>query len=308
MKDYFSIPILIIAFNRADTLQQVFNMVKKMQPSQLYLAIDGPRKEKEGEIEKCKEVQEIIKQVDWECDIHTRISDMNQGCGFGPANAISWAFETCEKLIILEDDCVPSLSFFTFCEEMLNKYQNDYRVSIISGRSHHPNTKFFKKQDYIFSRYAHTWGWATWKRCWKEYDIFAKDLQLFLENGGGLNIFQTKEEACYFNKIMHKLKNNIAEEVTHSWDLQWFFARLKNGSLGIVPCRNLIENVGSGNGTHTSEDFVQIKAEEMPYQIRHPKYMTVNAEYERLHFTKHMCIKQSIIKRVLNKLKCLFNY
>ena len=155
---------MIIGFNRPDTTRQVFDAVRVAQPSTLYFAVDGSRPSKEGEKEKVQQVRDIIKRVDWPCEVHTLFREENVGCGFGPAGAITWAFENEDRMIVLEDDCVPSQSFFRFCNEMLERYKDDTRINIVSGRSHWHGSKFFDKYDYLFTRYAHTWGWATWKR------------------------------------------------------------------------------------------------------------------------------------------------
>ena len=172
MKTIVKAPVLLIGFNRSDTMQQVFNAVRRAQPDKLYYAVDGARPNKDGEKEKVQQVRDIISQVDWPCEVHTLFREENVGCGFGPADAITWAFENEDRLIVLEDDCVPSQSFFRFCHEMLELYKEDKRVNLVSGRSHHGGSRFFAKYDYIFTRYAHTWGWATWKRAWNQALLF----------------------------------------------------------------------------------------------------------------------------------------
>ena len=278
-------PILLIGFNRPDTMQKVFDEVRKAKPLKLYYAVDCAREGKAGEAEKVSQVKAIVKKVDWSCEVHTLFQKENRGCGYGPAEAITWAFENEDRLIVLEDDCVPSQSFFRFCDEMLERYKDDERVNIISGRSHHSGSKFFKDKDYIFTHYAHTWGWATWKRAWNEFDIKMSDWPDFMKDGGFLNILSSEKEGKYFNNWINKIYQHIEEECTHSWDAQWVYARLKNGGLGIVPAHNLIMNIGSV-GTHTSEESEchRIIAQEIPESLTHPKFITYNYQYEREHF------------------------
>lgn len=249
-----------------------------------------------------QQVKDIVKQVDWPCDVNTRFSDENQGCGFGPANAITWAFETCDRLIVLEDDCVPVPSFFTFCEEMLERYKDDERVNIISGRSHQQGSRFFDEQDYIFTHYAHTWGWATWKRVWNQFDIYMKDFPDWIKEGGAKNVLATVEQGKCSDNHLQKIYSTIEQEVRHSWDSQWVYTRLKTG-LGIVPCKNLIQNIGQGNGTHTSFGFLDIPTGDMPATLRHPKFVVANYEYEELHFRTRIHLKTSIVNRILNRIK-----
>lgn len=296
-------PVLLIGFNRPDTMQIVFNEVRKARPRKLYYAVDCAREGKAGETELVNLVKEIIKQVDWACDVHTLFQKKNQGCGYGPAEAISWAFENEDCLIVLEDDCVPSQSFFRFCDEMLERYKNDYRVNIVSGRSHHAGTKFFEDKDYILTHYAHTWGWATWKRAWKLFDIRMNDVPSFLKEGGFINILFTEEEAKFFNNWLSRIHQNIDKECTHSWDAQWVYARLKNGGLGIVPARNLIQNIGEF-GTHSSghHKAFELLSEELPCVLRHPLYVIPCREYDCMHFHNHIHVHHPLFKRIYNRI------
>ena len=295
-------PILLIGFNRPDTMQKVFDEVRKARPFKLYYAVDGARSDKDGEEEKVNLVQAIIQQVDWPCEVHTLFRTSNRGCGYGPAEAITWAFEQEESLIVLEDDCVPNQSFFRFCDEMIDMYVNDTRVNIVSGRSHHRGFKAFANQDYIFTHYAHTWGWATWKRVWREFDIKMSDFPSFIREGGALNVFSSKEEGIYYNKLFGKIYNQIDDECTHSWDSQWVYTRMKMGGLGIVPAYNLIRNIGEV-GTHSTghQPCFDLEAEEMPFSIRHPKFVTFNREYEEFHFKTHIKMSVPLWKKVINR-------
>ena len=275
--------------------------MRTAQPEKLYFAVDGPRPSKKGEKEKVQQVRDIIKQVDWPCEVHTLFREENVGCGYGPAGAITWAFENEDRMIVLEDDCVPSQSFFRFCNEMLERYKGDTRINIISGRSHWHGSHFFDKYDYLFTHYAHTWGWATWKRAWDEFDIRMTDVPEFVAEGGAMNIEQDLALGRRKNKSLLKKYEKIDEEVTHSWDSQWSYTRLKTG-LGIVPSHNLIHNIGDV-GTHSDAVVnTDMAAEEMPEVLRHPRFMMVNREYENYHYKNHIHKKPSVIKRAWNKL------
>lgn len=297
-------PVLLIGFNRPDTMQQVFNAVRHAKPRKLYYAVDGPRKGKNEE-ELVQQVRNIVKQVDWPCEVYTLIRENNVGCGFGPANAITWAFENEDRLIVLEDDCVPSLSFFRFCDEMLERYKDDTRVNIISGRSHWHGSHFFDKYDYVFTHFAHTWGWATWKRAWSQFDIYMSDVQDFLEDGGAVNVLPSKSIGVKANHNLKNKRETIAQEVTHSWDSQWFYTRLKTG-VGIVPSHNLIHNIGYV-GTHSDAIVnTDMPAEEMPDNLRHPHFVMVNRQYELYHYKNHINKRTSLFLRAWCKMiKCI---
>lgn len=286
----YPVPVLIIGFNRSDTFQIVFDKVKKVKPQKLYLAVDGPRNDVPTDKENCMKVCDIAKQVDWECDIHTLFRKKNVGCGRGPSEAITWAFETCgDRLIILEDDCVPEDSFFSFCEELLERYKEDERVWLISGDCYYPEAEAFREYDYVFSNFAHTQGWATWKRCWDQFDIRMKDFSSFYLTGGANNVMLFREAGDLWNKKYKKVYDNIEKEVTHSWDSQWGYARLKNGGLGIVPKVHLIRYVGD-YGTHSQGDspLTKLETHEMPKVLKHPDFIIPIVGYEREYFSNYI--------------------
>lgn len=240
--------------------------------------------------------------VDWECELHTLLRDKNVGCGYGPSEAISWAFETADRLIVLEDDCFPSKSFFSFCDDLLEKYEDDKRIWIIGGLSIHAKSSFFGDKDYIFSHHAHTWGWATWKNRWEQFDMFIEDAPEFLNQGGAANVFDYKPYVRYFNKKLKNVYLNIEDEVKHSWDTQWDYTRAKNGGIGIIPRINLIQNTGADNGTHSSVggEAVSIMTEEFEYDLVHPTFVLRNKSYDDYHYRHYLC--QSKFRLLLGSL------
>ena len=166
-------PVLYIIFNRLDTVKRSFAPIREARPARLYVAADGPRDNKEGERERCEEVRQwVLSQVDWDCQLHTRFQDRNVGCGHHPADAISWLFEHETQGVIIEDDCVAAPSFFAFATEMLERYHDDKDVSIVCGSNFDKQrTCQAKDADYFFSKISYTWGWATWRRNWTDYDF-----------------------------------------------------------------------------------------------------------------------------------------
>lgn len=298
-------PVLLITFNRADYTRKVFEKIKEAKIPKLYVANDAPRSGNKNDEKNRADIRDMLKEIDWDCELHTLFQERNLGCGLGVSSAISWAFENEDKLIILEDDCVPNLSFFTFCDEMLEKYYHDTRIWLISGRSHQSKSKYFNNQDYIFSHYGHTWGWAIWKRCWNQFDIEMKDFPDFMKIGGANNIFSSKEEGQLFNKIYKKTFFGAAKNF-HTWDYQLGYNILKNGGLCIVPCKNLIKNIGV-QGTHydgQSNRFTNMESEEMPEVIRHPKFVIIDKGYEQLHYKNHIRKifgATPLYKRIINK-------
>lgn len=168
-----NVPVLLLIFNRPDTTQRVFHEIRGASPLQLFISADGPRENKPGEFEKCQITRDIVRQVDWDCEVYTNFRDKNLGCKIAVSSAIDWFFENVEEGIILEDDCLPSFSFFRFCEELLEKYRDDERIMQIGGTN--LLSEWQRSDDsYYFSKYGAIWGWATWRRAWQYYDVNMK--------------------------------------------------------------------------------------------------------------------------------------
>ncbi len=244
----FQTPILFLIFNRPDSTKLVFESIRSIKPAKLYIAADGARKHKVGEDLLCQETRSIIDLIDWECEIKTLFRTENLGCKIAVSSAIDWFFENEEQGIILEDDCLPNESFYIYCETLLNYYASNERIMHISGNNFQDG---IVRGDgtYYFSNYNHIWGWATWKRAWKAYNV---DLSFLTETEIETLIekqFDTKKERLFWNNIFKKVIN----KTIGTWDYQWTYAVWKNNGLSILPNKNMIANIGfNNNGTHTS--------------------------------------------------------
>ena len=243
-------PILFIIFNRIDTTKQVFEAIRSAQPTQLFVASDGARSYKVGEEELCREVREyVMNSIDWECDVKTLFRDENLGCGLGPATAISWFFEQVEEGIILEDDCIPHPDFFGYCSELLEKYRYNDRIAVIGGDNFNEGKKY-GTASYYFSNYSFTWGWATWRRVWKEYEFNLNKLYKTKMWKQIDAIFSKSLEKKYWKSIFEQIAISHGE----AWDYQLWFHVWYTGRCSIAPNVNLVKNIGFGmNATHTTD-------------------------------------------------------
>ena len=296
-------PVLFIIFNRPDTTQKkVFNAIRQAKPRQLFIAADGPRKGQENEKEKCKRARKVIEQVDWDCEAKTLFRDRNLGCKIAPSSAIDWFFENVEEGIILEDDCLPSQSFFWFCQELLEYYRYDTRVMHISG----DNFQFGRKRgegSYYFSKYAHILGWATWKRAWINYDVKIKKFKEFKKENKIKNIFIIKQQQKYWMNILQTVYDDYDDKIG-AWDYQWAYTCLVNNGLCIIPNVNMVSNIGFGSdSTHMKDKssiFSEMEAREIT-DIIHPNFVLADQEADLL--TSKLCFGNvSIFTRVKNKM------
>ncbi|WP_293078976.1 methyltransferase domain-containing protein [Okeania sp. SIO3B5] len=259
--------VVLIIFNRPDTTAKVFEVIRQVKPPQLFVIADAPRLDKSGEVEKCMAARKIIDQVDWKCEVLTNYPDFNLGCRERIYSGLNWVFSLVESAIILEDDCVPHLTFFRFCQELLERYRDNNQVMAISG----DNFQFGNnptKYSYYFSRYPHCWGWATWRRAWKNYD---NRMQLWSKLRGSKwleNILQNSRAIQYWSEIFQKNYQGF-----NSWAYAWMFACWNHHGLTILPKVNLVSNIGFGeDATHTSSinRFANMSVEEMIFPLNHP--------------------------------------
>jgi hypothetical protein len=264
-------PVLFLVFNRPDTTRSVFEAIRQAKPKKLYIAADGPRKDNETDIKKIEEVRDIVKDVNWDCEIKTILREKNLGCKIAISSAIDWFFENEEEGIILEDDCLPSQSFFWFCQELLKTYREDQRIFMISG-DNFQNGKKRTSYSYYFSRYPHIWGWASWRRAWKNYDV---NMEVWpeIQKGNWLNdILGNKSNCRYWTKVF----NSVYEGKIDTWDYQLVFACWVQSSLAILPNINLVSNIGFGNdATHTKvqSDLVKLDSFNINFPLSHPSFV-----------------------------------
>jgi hypothetical protein len=269
-------PVALLIFNRPETTARVFEMIRRARPPILLLVADGARLNHPGEVESVATTRSIVEQVDWPCKVLKNYSNTNLGCRRRVSSGLDWVFQTVETAIILEDDCLPHPTFFRFCEELLEKYKDDENIMHISGN----NFQFDHKQgqsSYYFSRYAHVWGWASWRRAWRHYDVNmkrwtgAESKDLFLSdftNPAEKRFWKVKWDGASAGRI-------------DTWDFQWVFACLAQKSLSIVPNVNLVSNIGFGlNATHTgnTSNLADIPSVAMTFPLVHPNFFARDIE------------------------------
>jgi hypothetical protein len=295
----FNTPILFLIFNREDTTQKVFDAIRQQRPKYLFVAADGARKNKAGEAEKCQRVRDIVKQIDWDCELKTLFRDENLGCKTAVSSAITWFFENVEQGIILEDDCLPAPSFFPFCEELLDRYKNDTRIGHISGNNYLPG-RIDEQLSYDFSSCVHIWGWATWRRTWENFDLKLSFWEEHKDKRSSL--FNNKREEIYFSSF---ISDALAGRKNLSvWDTQYWFSLRVQNQLSVYPAVNLVENIGLGepNASHTTKKKKKqsIPASAIAFPLKHPKYVLRNKELDDATIRQLFFSWKRLLRFILN--------
>jgi len=298
----FTTPILFLIFNRPDTTSMVFDKIKSVRPKRLYIAADGPRTDNTKDTILCEAVRKIVSVVDWDCEVKTLYREQNLGCKVAVSSAIDWFFENEEEGIILEDDCLPSDTFFAFCEELLQKYKDINKIMQISGNNFQ-NGKTRGDGSYYFSRYNHIWGWATWRRAWQQYDVNMNSFNNFVKENKIDKIFTNNKIKNYWIGIFNKTYKSEID----TWDYQWTFSIWNLDGCAILPNTNLVKNIGiGGDSTHTS-NFDKITYEMILGTINkiiHPTVFLCNKEAD--DYTFKLIYDTRLMRRVIKKIEKLF--
>jgi hypothetical protein len=282
----YNTPILFLIFNRPDTTAKVFERIRQIKPTKLYVAADAARDGRPDEALRCAEARAIINKIDWDCELRTLYRDKNLGCKTAVSEAITWFFEQEEYGVILEDDCLPDLSFFPFCEELLIRYKDDERIGHISGQNFFPG--IVDKYSYDFYSFAHIWGWASWQRVWGHYDVnFSYWTDAQKDKNKRKSLFKNLREEVYFSSfISDTLKGNKG---INTWDVQYLYLLRVQNRLSIYPAVNLVTNIGlhSPDATHTTKKSkLCVPFQEIKFPLVHPFYIMPNHVLDRITIKK----------------------
>jgi hypothetical protein len=300
---YFSTPIVLITFKRPTLVSLNLNIIKKIKPKYLYILSDGAKNN--IEYKKVEQCRKIINKIKW-CKFEKKFFEKNIGLKYiGPA-ALNWVFQKHKKAIILEDDTIPELSFFFYCEKLLKKYKDIKKISQISGTNildaktiigYKELFNINNKESYFFSKYSNIWGWATWKDRWEDYDVEMKKW---------INFNKLKQQ-CYsiseykwWKKMFNKA---FTKKNYHDWDYQWTFANFLKERLSVVPYYNLICNKGDFDASgFNSKKLFHLQTCNMNFPMQHPKKIILNDYLDKI-ICSRIYSMPSLIYRIKKKLK-----
>ncbi|NOU48459.1 MAG: hypothetical protein HOO86_15575 [Bacteroidales bacterium] len=303
-------PVLFITFARPDYARKSFEAIKQAKPKNLYFYNNKGREDNENELKLNREVKDLINKVDWPCNLRTFFREDHVDIYTSLFSAIDWVFKSEEKAIILEEDCVATPYFFNYCEELLQKYASDSRVWMISGNNF-TEEGFKDDADYIFSRFSHIYGWASWRDRWEKIDRTMEDHDLVIDLGIYEKYFLTKNQAKYVkNRFVNFKKGNLP--ANPAWDFLFWYSAIKNNAFTIFPKKHLVGNIGViGHHNKSGEPMiwnrVPLNIEKNPFTLKHPSFIFPDDNYDRFHFNNYisMLSRVSFLDRVIRKVRKL---
>lgn len=293
------IPVLMIGFNRPDNIKKVFEKVRDAQPCKLYIAIDGARKDKDGESDIVEATKKVVESIDWECEVHRKYNEENLGAEVTISSALRWICENEEYFIMLEDDIVAPISFFRFMEEMLIKYKDNENIKLVSGNNFTP-LPTPNGEDYFFSEYGHTWGWGSWRRVWHDFDLNIKIPKEHCTLEFCRTLANSEEQAKWLKTHYTYLRKQGVGNCT--WDYISSYKCKVKRMLSIVPRVNLATNIGIfGLHAKGQTKYHYIPADEDFVVTSHPKKIQCWKKYDIYHFNNHLPKQRNLVFRVIRR-------
>tara|TARA_B110000027_G_C16120543_1_gene302589 strand:+ start:1100 stop:2050 length:951 start_codon:yes stop_codon:yes gene_type:complete len=279
----YKIPVLLLAYKRTKNIKIILKILKDLDVVKLYVSIDGPKNTK-SDILQNKKLKKIFNNLNWKHKIKKNYLNKNHGCRDAVSNAINWFFNNEKMGIILEDDCLPNKSFFNFCKKNLIYFKNNKKIGCITGNNFQKDS--LKEYEYYFSKYPHCWGWATWRRSWKNYDRDIKFWRSFRLSQSWKNFFNESTQYRYWTKIF----NNCYANKLDSWAFPWTLCLWRKNLLTITPAVNLVMNKGFGSSaTHTisKNDNMFYQYYELNKNLKRPKKIKVDNKMDDYVFNYH---------------------
>ena len=276
MKKQYSVPVVLIVFNRIALAEKMLKCLEEIRPRKLFVISDGAREDVPGEPEKVERVRALFDRLSWDCEIYREYAAENMGCDSRVPTGISRVFEYVDRAVILEDDCIPSMDFFRYAEEMLDQYQDDPKVMMVSG------SNLMKKYDIpyscCFTARTYTWGWATWKRAWDLYCEDESEWKRIQQDGTLSKIYPLRTRYYVKRELNYYIKRGRCP-----WDYLWWISCMGAGGLCAVPRVNLITNEGFGeDATHTQKKGnYEGKVFPMDFPLRYPEQVKRDHKFDR---------------------------
>ncbi|MGH9387808.1 MAG: hypothetical protein ACRD2N_26415 [Vicinamibacterales bacterium] len=269
-------PVLLLVFNRVAVAGRLLDAVRLARPARLFIAADGPRPDHPEDQDLCRQARAVFGEIDWPCRVETRFQERNLGLKMAVISAVSWFFDHVEYGIILEDDCLPAPDFFPLAGELLERYASDPQIMHVSGLNMQPRDSF-GPHSYFFAEVGHIWGWATWRRAWRLYDVTMADWPA-MRHAFGLCAPPLRRA------LGRKFASAYAGRKA-TWSRIWYYTMFRHAGLATIPSVNFVQNIGFGPAaTHTTGDWHPLRLEafgRMRFPLDHPSDRTPSAAYHR---------------------------
>ena len=275
MKD-FEYSVLILGYKRPLQIERILTLCLDEGIKSIFVSIDGAVAHDLDGLTKNNEIRALISKYQelYPNRIRAHFNSENNGCASTMLSSLDWFFSHNNYGIILEDDCIPSSSFFKFAE-VAEKYVTDVDdIWLACGTQFTPSELVDK--EWTLSRYSLTWGWATSAHKWKLMRTAISEC-----TPSKINI--TPSSAFWNSGARRALTGE-----TDVWDTILVQALQESKKFAILPKKNLILNVGNDSvATHdqTHSSWTNRKPGNFAeLDLESPTYSPVVDKWLKRHF------------------------
>lgn len=292
MNEQFDIPVVLFIFKRYKTVLQIIDRIRQVKPRTVYLIGDGTRNiDEEAKVLEAREI--IEKSIDWDCNIIKNYASSNRGVYENIGKGAIWVLKQEKSAIFLEDDNLPEISFFYYCRELLERYENNQEILWINGTNYLGEYFPENNADYVFTKHLLPCGWASWSE--KFINFYDGDLlslgdlekqNNFKKSYNSEILFQQQWHSINTTKRKLELKNPV------SWDFQMCYSIRANMLYGIAPRTNQIKNIGvDSDSTHggtsmnieMTSRFCGVESKKLSLPLKHPEKIELDKEFEDMN-------------------------
>lgn len=295
-------PVLLLAFNRPENTKKVFEVIRKVKPQKLYVAVDAPREGRQDDIINSQQVKKIVQDVDWPCETHYLFQEKNLGCSLSGVTAWRWLFEHEDRMIFVEDDGFSSTSAYYFVQDLLERYKDDARIGYVS-----PINYGFKNGEYsyFFSRYfGGTYFMGTWKRVFDLYDYDLDSYNEVRKQESFKKSFPSTGERLIFQMMFDGYRKSVLQNRRHNtYDLQMSYLVQRYNLWSICSNISMVRNIGFAGGANTSvkdeatmdDPYKSFPVEEIE-TIKYAPELKIDESFEKRYYKKRVLQEHSWIQ------------
>jgi GT2 family glycosyltransferase len=240
-------PVALFVYNRPAHTKLVLESLsrcRRFDECLLRIYCDGPKRPEDSTA--VGEARQVARE--WAAPLHAEVIERETNLGLAQS-IISGVSELCSsygRVIVVEDDFVLSPSFLDYMLLALDRYADEPKVYQISGYMfpvEHP-----PKPDAFFLPLTTTWGWATWARAWKIFDVNPTPALNRLNDPTVRQKFDLDDAYPYASMLEERLHNK-----NDSWGILFWWAVFEAGGLVLYPPESLVYVGGfDDTGTHCS--------------------------------------------------------
>lgn len=233
--------VLLIGYSRPDLFERRLEEISLHSPEHLIVSIDHHSPEKQSE----------LSDLTTKLQPNAKLWLAKQRIGLAEhiTSAITRALSEHEYVIVVEDDVSVNEVFFDNIISYLPTMKS-HGIASIGGFSPLTAVKPIGSNYFIQTMYFSSWGWATSREAWSEYQLDIRNIRIddSTFSGSNWNSLSRRQKKTWEGRF-----RKIQVEEPHTWDIQFQFYNFKTNKNNLLPVWPLVHNEGfdDSRGAHT---------------------------------------------------------